>query len=51
MNEADQKESDEFRDKVIKGLELSYQRLIEEKRRNNQEIVIMKDGKIVKVKP
>jgi len=51
MNEADKKANDEFRDNVMKGLELSYQRLIEKKRRNDQEIVIMKDGKIVKIKP
>ena len=44
-------ENNEFRDKVLKGLDLSYQRLIEYKRKNNGEIVIMKDGKIVKVKP
>jgi len=44
-------EHNEFRDKVLKGLELSYQRLIEYKRRKNSELVIVKDGKIVKVKP
>ena len=49
MKEEDAKENNEFRDKVLKGLDLSYQRLIEYKRKNNGELVIMKDGKIVKV--
>jgi hypothetical protein len=41
----------ELRDKIIAGLELTYQRLIEFKRQKNSVLVIMKDDKIVKVKP
>ena len=37
-------EYDEFTKKLLKGLDLSYQRLIEYKRKNNGELVIMKDG-------
>jgi len=37
--------------KILKGLELNYAKLIAEKRANNQEIVIMRNGKIVSVKP
>ena len=44
-------EYDEFTKKLLKGLDLSYQRLIEYKRKNNGELVIMKDGKIIKFKP
>mgnify|MGYP006431066185 CR=1 FL=1 len=51
MENKDDKENNEFRDKVLKGLDLSYQRLLENKRKNNGELVIIKDGKIVKVKP
>ena len=51
MKAKNDKENNEFRDKVLEGLDLSYQRLIEYKRKNNGELVIMKDGKIVKVKP
>jgi hypothetical protein len=40
-----------FRDKIIKGLELAYQRLIEYKKQKNSYLVIMKGDKIVKVKP
>jgi len=33
------------------GLELSYQRLLETKRRNNEDIIVMQNNKIVKIKP
>lgn len=39
----------DFKEKVIKGLQLSYQRMIEEKKRKKSYIVIMRDGKITKV--
>lgn len=41
----------ELKDKVIKGLEKVYERLIEFKKEKNSELVIMQDGKIVKTKP
>lgn len=41
----------ELRDKIIKGLEKVYERLIEFKKEKNSELVIMKDDKIVKIKP
>jgi hypothetical protein len=41
----------ENRDKIIAGLELAYQNLLESKRKNNSEIVIIKDNKIVRIKP
>ena len=37
--------------KILLGLEKSYQKLIEDKRKINGEIVIMKDNKIVIIKP
>jgi predicted nuclease of restriction endonuclease-like RecB superfamily len=37
--------------KIIKGLELVYERLIEFKKAKNSELVILQDGKIVKIKP
>ncbi|MDR1562330.1 MAG: hypothetical protein LBS54_04495 [Dysgonamonadaceae bacterium] len=42
---------DVLQQKIMEGLRLSYQRLLETKRRNNQELVIMKDGKIITFKP
>lgn len=41
----------EFKDKVIKGLDLAYSRMLEEKRKSNQPIVVLKDGKIVYLNP
>ena len=38
-------------DKINKGLALNYQKLIAEKRAKNAEIVIMRDNKIVAIKP
>ena len=37
--------------KILEGLDLSYKRLVEYKRRNGQYMVYMKDGKIVKEIP
>lgn len=41
----------ELRDKILSGLEKAYEKLIEFKKQKNSELVIMQDGKIVKVKP
>lgn len=38
-------------EKIIKGLEQSYEKLLESKRKTNSEIVILKDNKIVRIKP
>lgn len=36
---------------IKKGLEKSYQKMIEEKRKKNQKIVIYKDDKIITILP
>jgi hypothetical protein len=41
----------ELRDKILVGLEIVYERLIEFKKLKNTEPVIMTDKKVVKVKP
>lgn len=41
----------EFSDKIVKGLEKVYEKLIQFKKDKNSELVIMKNGKIVKIKP
>ena len=41
----------ELRDKILVGLELVYKRLIEFKREKNTEIVVMRNNKIVKLRP
>ena len=37
--------------KILYGLEISYQKLLENKRRNNEDLIIMQDNKIVRIKP
>lgn len=41
----------ELKEKIVKGLETVYERLIKFKKEKNSELVIMQDGKIVKIKP
>ncbi|WP_205313876.1 hypothetical protein [Pedobacter nanyangensis] len=41
----------ELRDKILVGLEKVYEKLIEFKRQKKSELVILKDGKIVKIRP
>ena len=41
----------ELRDKILIGLEKVYEKLIEFKKQKNTELVIMKDNKIVRIKP
>jgi len=45
------RESNERVNKILKGLELAYEKLLEEKRAKNSELVILRDNKIVTVKP
>lgn len=42
--------SDDFHTKVMKGLKLSYERLIQSKIEKNQSVVIMRDGKVITIK-
>jgi len=41
----------EKRNKIVKGLEKAYDKMVEFKKKANSEIVILKENKIVKVKP
>lgn len=41
----------ELRDKIIAGLEKVYERLLEYKKQKNSDLVIMKDNKVVRIKP
>ena len=41
----------ELYNKILNGLETVYKKLIEFKKQKNTEIVVMKDNKIVKIKP
>lgn len=37
--------------KILESMDKVYEKLIEYKRKNNSELVILQDGKIVKIKP
>ena len=41
----------ELYNKILRGFETVYERLIEFKKQKNTEMVVMRDNKIVKVKP
>jgi hypothetical protein len=41
----------ELKDKILIGLEKVYEKLIEFKKQKNSVLVIIKDNKIVKIKP
>lgn len=41
----------ELKDKILVGLEKVYEKLIEFKKQKQSELVIIKDNKIVKIKP
>lgn len=45
------KEQNELFDKITEGLKKVRSRLIKFKKEKNSEIVIMKNGRIVKIKP
>ena len=40
-----------LKEKLLKGLDLAYERMIAEKRKNKQKIVVWKEGKIVTITP
>ena len=42
---------DILEDKLLKGLDVAYKRMIAEKRKNNQKIVVRREGKIVTINP
>ncbi len=45
------KDQIELYDKIISGLQETHEKLIEFKKKNNSVLVVMKNGKIVKIKP
>ena len=47
----DEVKKDILEEKLLKGLSLAYKRMIAEKRKNNQKIVVRREGKIVTINP
>ena len=41
----------EEKNKILKGLEIVYQKLLEFKKQKNSVLVVLRDNKIVKIKP
>lgn len=41
----------EEKNKILKGLENVYEKLLEFKKAKNSELVVLRDNKIVKIKP
>jgi hypothetical protein len=41
----------EEKNKILKGLEKAYEKLLEYKRAKNSKLVVLIDNKIVKIKP
>jgi len=37
--------------KILKGLELTYEKLLAEKKAKNRELIILRDNKIISIKP
>ena len=47
----DEVKKDILEEKLLKGLSLAYERMIAEKRKNHQKIVVRREGKIVTITP
>lgn len=41
----------ELRDKILVGLEKAYEQLIRFKKQKNSELVVLRDNKVVRIKP
>ncbi len=41
----------EERNKILRGLEKTYEKLLEFKKNKKSELVVLRDNKIVKIKP
>jgi len=50
-NENEVNEVNDEKEKILKGLEKTYEKLLEFKRSKNSVLVVMRNNKIVKIKP
>lgn len=46
-----QHDEDEFTEKIVAGLHLAFERLVEQKKKTNGILVVKREGKIVHLKP
>jgi hypothetical protein len=45
-----EQETRELRDNIVTGLNNSFEKLVQEKKKNNSELVFANKGKVIKVK-
>ncbi|GHT50551.1 hypothetical protein AGMMS49982_06090 [Bacteroidia bacterium] len=45
------KEKIEVKNKVLKGLDIAYEKLLADTRAKNGELIVLRDNKIVAIKP
>lgn len=45
------KEELEQQARIVAGLKIAYERMLEFKRQKNSEVIVMREGKIVRLKP
>ena len=43
-------DTDILREKILKGIQISFEKLVKETARNDEELVFEEDGKIVRIK-
>jgi len=43
-------DTDILREKILKGLEISFEKLVKEKAKNDEELVFSENGEIVRIK-
>lgn len=48
---ATKKENEELVNKIMRGLEKSYKDLLASKKRNNEDLIILQNDQIVRIKP
>jgi hypothetical protein len=46
----EEKEITEIRTKILEGISLAFRRLVEEKKKNDEDLVFSQNGKIIKIK-
>jgi hypothetical protein len=47
MNKA---EASELKEKILKGVSLAFERLVEQKKKNDESLILLQDGKVVRIK-
>jgi len=41
---------DSLREKILKGIQISFEKLVKEKAKNDEELIFEENGKIVRIK-